>query len=127
MNDSIVCSVGTMNAPSAAMRRAVSGSSIDPCSIERTPASSAISTDGVVWQWAMTYVPQLRATSTATLISAVDSCSESSGSVGLMTPPEAMSLIWEAPRRSCSRAARRTSSTPSTMAKPETRPGMSWS
>src|SRR5437667_49986 len=46
------------------------------------------------------------------------------GSVGEAAPPEAITLIWVAPRRSWSRAALRTSSGPSQMMKPATSPPM---
>src|SRR5207253_761635 len=46
------------------------------------------------------------------------------GSVGEAAPPEAITLIWVAPRRSWSRAALRTSSGPSQMMKPAMRPPM---
>ena len=55
--------------------------------MERTPASMAISTAGEVWQCASTYVCQLRATSTATAISALESWMLSNASVGETMPP----------------------------------------
>jgi hypothetical protein len=58
-------------------------------------------------------VPTARASSTAARNSGTEYWVVSSSSVGEAAPPEAMTLIWSAPRRSSSRTARRTWSTPS--------------
>src|SRR4029079_10144406 len=123
---SIVWSVGTMYTPSSFIRLAVCSWRIVPCSIERTPFAIATSIAGDVWQWARTYVCQPAATSTAAAISPAENWTLSNGSVGETIAPEASSLICVAPRRSCSRTARRTSSGPSTISWIAIRPGTAW-
>src|SRR6266545_3591394 len=54
-----------------------------------------------------------RASSTIARSSSIEYWVESTRSVGEAIPPDSITLTWWAPRRSCSRAARRTSVTPS--------------
>src|SRR5205823_6619422 len=107
--------VGTMKAPASLMALAAPSRIRLPCSIERTPASMARRTAESLYACESTYLPTAWASSTAARISATVYCVVSSSSDGDMAPPEAMILIWSTSRRSCSRAALRTSSTPSAM------------
>ena len=61
-------------------------------------------------------MPQFSAASTAARISGSVYWVDSIGLYGELTPPPAISLIWLAPCRSCSRARSRTSSGLSAMA-----------
>src|SRR5436309_1576356 len=110
-----------MKAPASLMALAAPSRIRLPCSIERTPASMARRTAESLYACESTYLPTAWASSTAARISATVYCVVSSSSDGDMAPPEAMILIWSTSRRSCSRAALRTSSTPSAM-----EPTMPW-
>src|SRR5256886_7888834 len=78
-----------------------------PCSIERTPAATALRTAESEYACERTYFPTAWASSTAARISAIVNWVVSSSSEGDMAPPEAMILIWSTSRRICSRAALR--------------------
>ena len=88
----MMTSVGTRYAPAAAIRFTVASSRMLPCSIDRTPAESALFTASEVWQCAITYVPKARASSTAAVISAMLNCTLSIGSFGDMMPPDAINF-----------------------------------
>ena len=83
------------------------------CSTQRKPACAARVTLAAVYAWPVTYRPALVASSTNAASSSREYCSESSRSVGELIPPETITLRKWAPRRSSSRAASRTASTPS--------------
>ena len=112
-----------MKAPISAIRAAVGSSRMLPCSIDLTPASSELLMDGEVWQCVRTYLPVALASYTAAAISSTVNWMLSSSSIWDMTPPEAIILIWVAPRRSWRRAAARTASTPSQISNAARTPG----
>lgn len=84
-----------------------------PCSMHRTPHSTARLMARDVYACAVTYRFAASASSTAALISSIENCTLSRRSIGKAMPPPTMSLMWKAPRRSSSRVARRTWATPS--------------
>ncbi len=78
-----------------------------------TPASSAAMMPGLPWQCAATTRSAMPATSTMARSSAPVNCWWMGSSISDSTPPEAHTLITEAPWRSCSRTARMHSAGPS--------------
>src|SRR5881227_2007356 len=84
-----------------------------PCSIEWMPPTTAFLMPCVAWACAITVLPAARASYTMAAISSGAKPVAPGSSFGDITPPLVWTLIWSAPARSTSRAARRTPSTPS--------------
>src|ERR1051326_2085788 len=85
-----------------------------PCSIEWMPPRTAFLMPCVACACAMTVLPAARASYTIAAISSGAKPVAPGSSLGDITPPLVWTLIWSAPARRTSRAARRTPSTPST-------------
>src|SRR6218665_100689 len=86
-----------------------------PCSIDRTPFTTACWIASDEYACAATYLPRRVASSTTARISSGEYCGTRIGSTGEITPPDAMIFTACAPSLNRSRTARRSPSTPSTM------------
>ena len=86
-----------------------------PCSIERTPARTALLIPSVDWACDITQSPAARASETIASISSTSKPGCCGLSVGDRTPPDVAILITSAPARTSSRTFRRISSGPSTI------------
>ena len=106
--------VGTWNVPRSFISRAPSAESIEPCSIESTPARIARTIPSGPIACAPTTRLHECASSTAASSSSCVNAVKSWVIPGVSTPPVATSLIAVAPARISSRTARRSPSGPST-------------